>query len=252
MGAASYGDKKEAIMGEVMTVAIVDDESAVRGALRDLLNHYASEHAMTFVIREYASGEALLAEYRSDADLILLDVEMGETDGLETARAIRNLDLDVLLLFITNMAQFAIRGYEGAMSYLLKPVNQLAFDREIGRCIATRREQARTDALTCTTKSGVMRIPLSNILYLECMKHKIIIHGFDVECEFTGTLKSYSEQLEPYGFCGVNSCYLVNLRYVMGLERNDCLLRDGTRLAVSRRRRSALLQSLAGYFSVLA
>lgn len=240
-------------MGEVMTVAIVDDESAVRGTLRDLLNHYAGEHAMTFVIREYASGEALLAEYRSDVDLILLDVEMGATDGLETARAIRNLDLDVLLLFITNMAQFAIRGYEvGAMSYLLKPVNQLAFDREIGRCVTARRERARTDALTCATKSGVMRIPLSNILYLECMKHKIIIHGFDVECEFTGTLKSYSEQLEPYGFRSVNSCYLVNLRYVLGMERNDCLLRDGTRLAVSRRRRGILLQSLAEYFSVLA
>ncbi|KAA8824420.1 response regulator transcription factor [Bifidobacterium reuteri] len=240
-------------MCEIMTVAVVDDEAEARASVGEALSRYEHEHAgVTFVIHEYQSGEALLADYRSDVDMVLLDVEMGGRDGVETARAIRDRDHDVTLVFVTNMAQYAIHGYEvNALSYLLKPLNYYAFAREMGRCVAARRARDTVETLTFSTAAGAVRVPLSNITYLECIRHKIIVHTLDGNYEFTGTLKSFVPVLEPRGFSVANSCYLVNLRYVMSVNRNSCVLRDDTQLAVSRRRRPMLMQSMASYVSMV-
>ncbi|OZG59555.1 DNA-binding response regulator [Bifidobacterium lemurum] len=234
-------------MCETLRIAIVDDDGEARAILNDHLRRYERSHSdVLFDVHEYESGEAMLRNWRGDADVVMLDVEMGDLDGFETARAIRERDIDVTLLFVTNMAQFAIRGYEvNALSYLLKPVSYFAFAREIDRCLTAKRVRGSNETMTFSTARGVARVPLSHITYLECSKHKIIVHAVDARYEFTGTLKSFLPQLEGKGFVTVNSCYLVNLRYVVAVDQTICQLRDDTRLAVSRRRRKQLLEALA-------
>lgn len=234
-----------------LTVAIVDDDAEARVALREMLERYIRDHdGVTIDVREYESGEALLHDWRGDADVVMLDVEMGDLDGFETACAIRERDIDVTLLFVTNMAQYAIRGYEvNALSYLLKPVNYFAFAREIDRCLTAKRARDVVETMVFSTAHGVARVPLSHITYLECRKHRIIVHALDAQYEFTGTLKSFLPQLEGRGFVAANSCYLVNLRYVVAVGQTVCQLRDDTRLAVSRRRRKQLLEALADTFA---
>ena len=239
-------------MCEMMTVVLADDDVTARRDLRAALERYETEHdgRVRFEIREYESGEALLAAYRSDVDVVMLDVEMGDLDGFDTARTIRERDPDVSLLFVTNMAQYAIRGYEvDALSYLLKPVNYHAFTREMDRCVARRVVRDAETTLTFTTAGGVARVPVRDVTYLECVRHKIIVHTVDGAYEFTGTLKSFIPQLEPLGFAVANSCYLVNLRYVTAVDRTTCRMRDDTQLAVSRRRRPSLLQAVADYIT---
>ena len=238
-------------MCEMITAAIVDDDVEARAEVRAILEAYASQHSgdVLFDISEYASGEALLATYQSNVDIVFLDVEMGDVNGLETARAIRDRDGNVSLLFVTNIAQYAVYGYEvGALGYLLKPVNRFAFFRELDRCIAHKRSLDTADSLVFSTMNGMVRVPLDTVTYLECVRHKIIVHTLKGVYEFTGTLKSFLPQLEPCHFVMANSCYLVNLRHVMGVDQYACLMRDGANLAVSRRRRSGLLQALGDYF----
>lgn len=105
----------------------------------------------------------------------------------------------------------------------------------------------RDESLVFSTAAGAVRLPLPNITYLECSRHKIIVHALEGMYEFTGTLKSFLPKLTPRGFVPANSCYLVNMRYVTAVGKDTCTLRDSTRLAVSRRRRPALLQSFADY-----
>lgn len=100
-------------MSESIKVAIVDDEVDSRQHLLNELHNYAEYSrergdAVSFDISEFNSGDALLAEYRSDYDLLLLDVEMNGTDGMETARQIRQRDSRVMIVFVTNMAQYAV------------------------------------------------------------------------------------------------------------------------------------------------
>ena len=111
-------------------IAIVEDEAAVREQLAGYVQRYTRQYGTPFEVTEFADGMEILEDYRPQFDIIFLDVEMKHLDGMETARRIRERDGGVLIVFITNMAQYAIRGYAvGALDYVLKPVPYFAFLR---------------------------------------------------------------------------------------------------------------------------
>ena len=116
----------------MIRVAIVEDEEAVREQLLGYVQRYTRQYGTTFEVRTFSDGVEILEGYRPVYDLILLDVEMKHLDGMETAQRIRALDSDVMIVFITNMAQYAIKGYAvGALDYVLKPVPYFAFSQQL-------------------------------------------------------------------------------------------------------------------------
>ena len=116
----------------MIRVAIVEDEEAVREQLLGYVQRYTRQYGTTFEVRTFSDGVEILEGYRPVFDLILLDVEMKHLDGMETAQRIRALDSDVMIVFITNMAQYAIKGYAvGALDYVLKPVPYFAFSQQL-------------------------------------------------------------------------------------------------------------------------
>lgn len=90
-------------------IAIVEDEAAVREQLAGYVQRYTRQYGTPFEVTEFADGMEILEDYRPQFDIIFLDVEMKHLDGMETARRIRERDGGVLIVFITNMAQYAIR-----------------------------------------------------------------------------------------------------------------------------------------------
>lgn len=107
----------------MIRIAIVEDEAAVRQQLEGYVQRYTRQYGTEFEVHLFEDGIEILDDYRPVYDLILLDVEMKHLDGMETAQRIRALDNEVNLIFITNMAQYAINGYAvGALDYVLKPV----------------------------------------------------------------------------------------------------------------------------------
>ncbi|NMM94834.1 LytR/AlgR family response regulator transcription factor [Bifidobacterium oedipodis] len=233
---------------EKLSVAVVDDEQSIRASLVELLHRYEQEHPAVFTICEYSSGEELLRGYRCEFDLVLMDVMMGGADGFDIAHGLRQYDRQTSLVFVTSISQMAIRGYEvGAQSYLLKPVSYFALEHELDRCVAAKR-RSQTDMLTMSVAGGVARVPLGDIQYLESGKgHKVIVHAFDATYEFVGTLKSFKEQLEDRGFASCNACYLVNMRHVTSVQRDNCDVRGGVSLGISRRCKTPFIQALADF-----
>lgn len=117
-------------------IAIVEDEAAVRGQLAGYVQRYTRQYGTPFEVTEFADGMEILEDYRPQFDIIFLDVEMKHLDGMETARRIRERDGGVLIVFITNMAQYAIRGYAvGALDYVLKPVPYFAFSQQLQKAL---------------------------------------------------------------------------------------------------------------------
>ena len=94
----------------MIRIAMVEDEAAVREQLQGYIQRYTRQYGTEFAVTEFSDGVEILDAYRPVYDIVLLDVEMKHLDGMETARRIRELDRDVVLLFITNMAQYAIKG----------------------------------------------------------------------------------------------------------------------------------------------
>lgn len=231
----------------MIRIGIVDDELRSRDLVLEYLHRYETEHNVTFSVRTFADGSELADGYRPEFDIIFLDVQMTHMDGLETAHQIRLLDANVVLVFITNMAQYAIRGYEvDALSYLVKPVPYFAFSQELRRSIA-RVTKAGNESIMVPTPGGLARVDLMDIVYIESVKHRIILHAIDRTYSFTGTLKALDIELTGKEFFRSNNCYLVNLRYVTSVSNNSCTMLGGDELLVSRPRKRGFLDALADH-----
>ena len=230
----------------MIRIAMVEDEAAVREQLQGYIQRYTRQYGTEFAVTEFSDGVEILDAYRPVYEIVLLDVEMKHLDGMETARRIRELDRDVVLLFITNMAQYAIKGYAvGALDYLLKPVPYFAFSQQLQKAEEKLRRRAR-HYLAVPVEGGLRRLDTAQIYYMESEGHRV--HFYTEEGEFSapGALKTFEEKLADLPFARCNSGYLVNLAQVKSVQQG--LAQVGPyELQVSRPKRKSFLAALADY-----
>ena len=232
----------------MIRIGIVEDDQASIDMLLSHLDRFQREHAERFHIGAFSDGRDVLHEYRPDWDILLLDIQMEHVDGMTAARRIREVDKEVLILFVTASPHYAISGYEvDALSYLLKPVKYALFEQELLRCLSRLRLRERRHMLFTDADGAHRRIDVADIVFIESARHRVVIHTLDDTHIVVTTLKALEAELSSDHFFRSNSGFLLNLRHVTGVEAASCLLRGGLRVPVSRARKQPLLKSLAGY-----
>lgn len=230
----------------MIRVAIVDDESSERKTLCTFYEQLQREIQEEFKVTEYNSGEALLNRYEGNFDLICLDIDMTGKDGINIAREIRKTDSEVLIIFITNMAQMAIKGYEvRALDFIVKPVNYYSFAMKIKNAVnMIRIKQSRN--IVISTPNGMQKISTDDLWFAEVSGHYLFFHTKIGVFRQKASLKELEERLEGLSFKRCNNCYLVNLRYVDCVNKDDLSI-GGEWLKISRPRKKDFLQALANY-----
>lgn len=235
----------------MIRIAIVEDEVAVQEQLADYLRRYERQFGPMFTLRVFSDGDELVSDYAADYDIVFLDVQMKRMDGMAAAERIRQMDKDVLLIFITNMAQFAIRGYAvDAMDYVLKPVPYFAFSQELQKAVARLQKRAKT-YLTVPVDGGLRRLDAGAVYYMESEGHRVHIYTESGELTVSGTLKAMEEKLAAGPFARCNSGYLVNLAQVQEVQQNTLQVGPYT-LQISRPKKKAFLEALTDYIGGVA
>lgn len=119
-----------------MRIAIVDDDEQQRVLLKGYVERFFSELNQSFTLVCFASSVDFASDYTVSFDIILLDIDMPHMNGIEAAKKIRQVDSSAVILFITNMAQCAIYGYEvNALDFMLKPVGYFNLSVKLARAI---------------------------------------------------------------------------------------------------------------------
>lgn len=229
-----------------MRLAIVEDEASVQEQLKNYVLEYYQGRTNEVKISLFSDGVEILENYSASYDVIFLDIQMKHLDGMETAQRIRERDEDVYLVFITNMVNYAIRGYSvNALDFVLKPVNYLMLRQLLIR-VEHLMAQKPKRYITLPTETGLARIDVSQIEYVETEGHAVCIYTEQETFQLWKSMKSVEEMLADFGFFRCNSCYLVNLRHVERIE-NGVAIVHGKPLAISRPRRKAFMEALTKY-----
>lgn len=227
-------------------IAVVEDEELYSDQLKNYINRYCSENGLEVKVTFFTDGDEIALDYTGDYDIILMDIQMRFMDGMTAAEKIREMDKKVVLMFITNMTQYAIRGYQvDALDYMVKPVEYFSFSQKISKAVE-RLKLDHHNYISVTTENGLKKLDINEIFYIESCGHYL---NFDTKrgvFQTRGTMKSIGESLEPYGFSRIHKGFLVNMKYVEEVRENNCIL-PGKQIPVSRIYRKNFMEKLTDY-----
>lgn len=232
----------------MVRIALVEDDSNYRRELTEHLNRFSRECGERFTISSFTDGAEIAEGYTADFDIILMDIAMTYMDGMSAAEAIRRLDDEVVIIFLTNMPQYAMKGYSvGALDYVLKPVSYFALSQRIQRALDRMKRRERR-YISIPFKGGMRKLAVNQIAYVEVQDHDLTYHTADEALPAKGTLSEAEAMLGTESFFRCNKCYLVNLEYVDRVDNNSILI-GKERVQVSRARKKALLDALNNYIN---
>ncbi len=180
-----------------MRINIVEDNEAESKRLLSLLRRYEKENGCSFEINAFSDGGFFLASPLKHCDILFLDIELPGGNGMELAEKVRSYDSRVVIIFVTNMAQFAIDGYGvGALDYILKPLKETSFQAKLARAIeAAKRNETQKFSFHSGRKQVVLSV--DEIEYVEVSGHDLsaLVLGVAAFVVYlaTGIRRNYTE-----------------------------------------------------------
>ena len=239
-----------------LRVALVDDEQDQLDLLASYVRRFARDEGFNVALSAFHNGFDLMAEGEQALtgrfDLILLDIQMGDMadedmNGIAVARAIRRVDNDVRLIFVTNLGQYAIQGYSvRAMDFIVKPLSYEQF-AEKARAVAGEVFDHGGRSIMLHDAEGMVRVAERDVVAVEIVHRKAHIHTMRGDFASYDALSSFEAELTGARFFRCHSSVLVNLRFVEEVGRESLRVRIPSgllELPVSRRRRSELMERL--------
>lgn len=185
----------------------------------------------------YYSGEKL-AEAISQGkmyDIIYLDIQMGGLDGLAVGKYIRKMELDSIIVYISEYIEYIESVFEvEAFEFIRKPISNEKFMLTLKR--ALNRLDRKQYFFDCKSKNYWIRIPIKDIVYFESSGRKINIHLKDNKMEiFNGKLDNVEIKLSnsPSLFLRIHKSYLVNLSYIRAISGKKARLINELVLPIS-------------------
>lgn len=231
----------------MIRIAIVEDSREDMNTLKKYIGQFSKEEGTEFSVTEYRDGLSLLDGYSGEHDVIFMDIEMPHLNGMEVARKLRLIDSVCAIIFVTNMPQFAIEGYEvSALDFMVKPVGYFNFKVKLKKALRYT-GQHRGKAIFIDNGTEMMKLPVSEIQYVEKYKNYVIYHTLSGTYRERTTIASVEERLKDCGFLRSSSGCLVNCKEVTGYTTTSVLV-GGEELPIARGRRKEFIGDLTKYF----
>lgn len=215
-------------------VILCDDDPVFLKALRSEVERTFSRLNMKATIRTFNSPTDISPEQLAACDMTFLDIDFESEDcnGIDIARMLRQVNSHALIFFVTNYIDYAPAGYEvQAFRYILKRDMGEVLERYILQAMENMAEGQ--EFLRLRDKEQTIDLPLEQITYLEVLDHYVSIYAGGRTYTLGATLSSLEKELETHGFLRIHNSYLVNMRFIYKFRSRECLLEDGTNLAVS-------------------
>lgn len=229
-------------------IAIVEDENEAAAVLTGYIEEFSKTTGQDFRVDRYRDAVEFLTGYKAKYAVVFMDIQMPHRDGMSAALELRKLDKIVSIIFITNLIQYAQKGYEvDAVAYIIKPVRYYDFALKFHKALDIYAMNEKWD-FTVNTAQGPCRISTDKLMYVETVKHRLYYHTVDGVVERTGVLSRVEAELKRFGFLRCNQCYLVNPRFIVKVDGTTVYI-GAESLAVSRPRKKAFMEELSRFYA---
>lgn len=229
-----------------MKIAVCDDDKKDIARLKKLIEAYDADNNIGFSVSEYESGTEVLKAVSSgeDVNIIFLDINMDDMDGLSVAKKIREEMDDVPIVLVTAFMTYALDGYKvKASRFLIKDDLDKTFDECMDDICKDIRKKSKTIAFNCV--EGEMRLKASDIILIETSGHKNLIKLKNETYQIYEKLDVLEELLKGYGFLRTHNSFLVNMAHIRGINSYVLTLDDGRQLPVPKARYKQVRQEYA-------
>ena len=219
----------------LIRIAICDDEKYMSDHIRTLVSDFFRKKNREISLRMFSSGEELLS-YNGQIDILFLDIQMKDMDGMETARRLRADKFRGFLVFITVLKEMVFQSFEvQAYDYLVKPVDKKQFEKTMDRLYASMQNASEDSLLVQQGYEGRI-IPKDEIVFCEIIDRKIYLNLA------SGEVVDYYERIENLEtkldnrFYRCHRSYLINLKHLKGYKNGTACMDNGKEIPVSRLR----------------
>lgn len=228
-------------------VAVIEDSDDAFFAVKEYLAEYSKKTAYNFNITRFEYSESFLENYKPVYDIVIMDIMLPGMNGMDAAVKLRQLDPIVVLIFVTNMSQYAINGYQvDALDYVLKPINYYSFIMRIEKALRRISKSADDKLLRLRTENGVRLAEVSEIYLIDILRHYITVHTSTEKIRSYGVLNDIEVQL-PKTFVRCSACAIVNLKCVEGIYSDDIKLKNGVTVHIGRTRKKEFMMAFSKY-----
>lgn len=233
----------------MLRIAIVEDQIPDQIKLKDYLNQFEKENLVSFSITVFPNATLFLSTPKADFDILFMDIEMPGINGFDASVKFREKDMETVLIFITNLNQYAIKGYSvNAFDYINKPINYYSFSTMLQRAIKKANYNKKSEVVI-NTNNSILKVDISDIKYIEVINHKLIYHLDKEDVISWQSLSSIKDIFLNKGFALASASLLINLRYVCSLSQGLVILNDEkkTQLYLSRRQKKEFALAFSEY-----
>lgn len=231
----------------VYKVGICDDDENARNYAKETVNTWSKENHINIIIRQFTSAEEFLFQYvdEYDYDILLLDIEMKEMNGVDLAKRIRMENKEVQIIFISGFIEYITDGYDvEALHFLLKPLNRNKLIEILEK--AKNRITKNEKVMLLPTMDGIQRVYLKEMRYIEVRLNYLTIYG-DKEYIIKKTLSNMEKELDE-SFIRSHRSYMININYIRTITKTEVLLEDGTTIPLSKAYYDKVNQAFIRYY----
>jgi Response regulator of the LytR/AlgR family len=227
----------------MINIAICDDVIATTGKIETMLQNVSKRNFIPIDTEVFWKGEdlAVSVEMGNSFDIIFLDIEMGQEDGITVARRIRKIDKKVLVVYVTSHENYMMESFEiRPFRFLVKPVSE----EQMEHCFQAAYEDiSSSDSYFRYSYQRIShKIQIGEILYFESNRRKVKIITEKENFELYGKLNDIEKSLErsKATFLRVHQSFLVNYRHIERLGYDFIVLNNGKRISISEDRRKSI------------
>ncbi len=230
-----------------MKIAICDDSEIFRNEILNniYICNIISEKA---VYSQFSNAESLLETYSKGNrfDIIFMDVEMEEIDGINAGIKIRQYDKKAIIIFVSNYSKYAVSSYDcEAFYFIVKPIQKDKFKKVLAK--AVEKYKLLNQYYIIKNKGEVRKLPIKDIFYVEIYRKHLIFHTLLGKYETVGKISEALNYLALYGFCQVHQGYLVNMRKIKEFKDYDVILENNEKVMMSIRKKADVLKEYTAF-----